>query len=189
MDRHLLLFGSGTNFASGSLPDCLAMTMRTGGLNGTIQPYSIFVADPQRDGPYEQRTKFTTNTQNDALYQTDKIFKDGKMVSTEYTKGHGIATNDNSSSTNNDSETSNQTSDSSKGGEETVHIVHVNPYSEDQKTEDKSVKMSKTDFDKKVAELSEQSNKLGSKRSYTEPESSNKSSASKKSKNHKFQLF
>ena len=55
----------------------------------SIQPYSIFVADPQRDGPYEQRTKFTTNTQNDALYQTDKIFKEGKMVSTEYTKGHG----------------------------------------------------------------------------------------------------
>lgn len=190
MDRHLLLFGNGTHFASGSLPDCLAMTLRTGGLNGTIQPYSIFVAEPQNDGPYEQRSKFTTNTQNDAIFQTNKIFKEGKMVSTEYTKGHGSSNGIVGDADDGEIKNSSQSVDSvdsSKVDKETVHIVHVNPYSEkDNEVEDTpSVKMSKKEFEKKISELSDRSNpsKRSNSGSNLEPEKN------KKQKTHKFKLF
>ena len=117
------------------------MTLRTGGLNGIIQPYQIFVAEPQSDGPYEQRSKLTTNPQDDALFQSNKIFQEGKMVSTEYRKGHGVA----------NVEEGHTTASSSVPGDsstETVHIVHINPYSEKDQVQDKSEKMSKTEIDK-----------------------------------------
>lgn len=179
MNRHLLLFGTGGHFASGSsLPDCLGMTLRTGGLNGTIQPYQIFVAEQQNDGPYEQRSKMTTNSQDEALYQKDKMFQEGKMVSTEYTKGHGdCVPNDN---TNSDSAPNVDNSDGAKSSE-TVHIVHINPYKGETKEGEKSVRMSKADFDKNVAQLS--------KRSAASEELKEKVTVAKKKKNHKFQLF
>lgn len=184
MDRHLLLFGSGTHFAHGSLPDCVGMTLRTGGLNGTIQPYRIFVSEPQNDGPYEQRSKFTTNSQDESLYQNDKIFKEGKMVSTEYTKGHGIAgVEDDSGGARATDETLKNNTSTSNSVKETVHVVHINPYSEG-KIENQSVKMSISDYEKKLADLSEQANRSGSKRPNITPEK-----ATKKRKTHKFQLF
>ena len=180
MDSHLLLFASGTHFAHGSLPDCMAMTLRTGGLNGTIQPYQIYVADPQKDGPYEQRSKLTTNTQDSALYQKDKIFQEGKMISTEYTKGHGIASGSKDTTDDNINST---IGDSSNNARETVHVVHINPYIEKDNLEDNYFKMSKGEFDRKVAELDEQATKSGTKRSNNELEKS-----TKKKKTHKFHL-
>lgn len=185
MNRHLLLFGGRTNFANGSLPDCLAMTLRTGGLNGTIQPYSIFVSEPQRDGPYEQRSKLTTDPQDDALYQKKKNYQDGKMITTEYTKGHGIA----SATDDKKTDSSSEQGDSSNNIKETVHIVHINPYNENDNSEkdnleDKSVKMSKLDFERKLHEFSENNLTSGTKRSKNEAEK-----GTKKKKTHKFQLF
>ena len=186
MDRRLLLFGSGTHFPHGSLPDCLAMNLRTGGLNGTIQPYRIFVADPQNDGPYEQRSKLTTNSQDEAIYKNNKMFQEGKMVSTEYTKGHGADT------------VTEKTTDDNKcdSPEETVHVVHINPYIEDEKMEDKSsitdesVKMSKTEFDQKVYELNEQKNKKSNNPNTSKrPNTDSVKAPAKKKKTHKFQLY
>ena len=68
------------------------------------------------------------------------------MVSTEYTKGHGVA----------DVQEGHTTASSSFPGDsskETVHIVHINPYSEKDQAQDKSVKMSKNEFDKKSGRI------------------------------------
>ena len=190
MNRHLLLFGSGTHFANGSLPDCVGF-MRTGGLNGTIQPYKIFVAEPHHDGPFEQRSKFTSNPQDESLYKNDNIFKEGKMISTEYTKGHGSTKDNEANSVADDSGGKGGNNSSPTNSEkETVHIVHVNPYTEKVQEEGKTVKMSRAEFDKNVAELSEKATTkaLKSTASIKRPAVTEEKNA-KKMKIHKFQLI
>lgn len=64
---------------------------RTAGLGGLIQPYQLYIREHAPDGPYEERTQYTSDDQDPTNYNTT-------LETTEFIKGHGAAGNDGSNS-------------------------------------------------------------------------------------------
>lgn len=84
MDKRIIIFGQSGRFGTcGQLSNYPSSVFKTCGLNGIIQPCKIFIADEQQDGPYETRTKLTTDDQAPTVSAKT-------LHSTEFIKGNGL---------------------------------------------------------------------------------------------------
>ena len=83
MDKRIVTFGKSGQFGNGGqLSHYPSTVYKTTGLAGIIQPYQVFVRDQTGDGPYEERSHYSTDNQDPTKFSSE-------LRSTEYIKGHG----------------------------------------------------------------------------------------------------
>ena len=142
MDKKVYIFGKGAGFSQGYISSIPGSVLKTSGLAGIKQPFSIYVGMPDADGPYDQRTK---------LMPDEKEVTQPKsgMEDAAHLVGHGTAEEDVPNFPKDDSKTEDPgTSSSLKAIEEAAK---------------KPIKIGRIEFEKKLEELDD-SNKKKAKR-------------------------